>query len=258
MLRYYCFDTFIIRNIDYGKGPRSRNLLDVYLPQPSIPGKGNKRKRKKKQSESDDAVIPPTRNQGKAPVIVFVSGGAWIIGYKLWSGLMARELSRAGYVVIVPDYRNFPQVIFFPIYICYLWNINLFTQSCDVFLMISQGNIKDMISDIRAALHWASMNCAMFGGDPEQIILAGQSAGAHISLCALVELYEESLARKFIKGDPHASIDMRNRTVNFKSTIHGSCNSDEEVDEVDEEDDDLISCIWRDSVESDVIAIKYH
>ena len=150
LLRYYIFDAFIIRNIEYGKGARYRNLLDVYLPPPYIPKDGKKRK----QPKIDRGV----------PVIVFVSGGAWIIGYKLWSALMAREFARQGYVVIVPDYRNFPQ-----------------------------GDIQDMITDLRCALLWTVCNCEMFGGDSKKIVLAGQSAGAHISLCTLVELYEESL-----------------------------------------------------------------
>jgi hypothetical protein len=111
LLRYYFFDSFIIRNIDFGRGPRYRNLLDVYLPQPNNPKHKHKKKHKHhRHGHGATSAATSRRHQGKAPVIVFVSGGAWIIGYKLWSGLMARELSRAGYVVIVPDYRNFPQV----------------------------------------------------------------------------------------------------------------------------------------------------
>ena len=123
LLRYYIFDSLIIRNIDFGRGPRCRNLLDVYLPQPNNPrnkkhGKVNGKVKRNRNEEgggvgrgkSRGGAVSSSRHRGKAPVIVFVSGGAWIIGYKLWSGLMARELSRAGYVVVVPDYRNFPQV----------------------------------------------------------------------------------------------------------------------------------------------------
>jgi hypothetical protein len=124
----------------------------VYLPLPLNPTKTGK-KQIRKPSEG-------------VPVIVFVSGGAWIIGYKLWSALMARELARLGYVVIVPDYRNFPQ-----------------------------GNITHMIEDIRAALLWTVCNASMFGGDPTKITLAGQSAGAHIGLCVIVKLYEENRSR---------------------------------------------------------------
>jgi hypothetical protein len=90
----------------------------------------------------------------------------------------------------------------------------------------------DMVADLRAALLWTTTNCAMFGGDPEQIILAGQSAGAHISLCALVELYEESLAKEFIKKNPLASLNLSNRTVHLANNDIRSPDGD----------------VWRDNV----------
>jgi hypothetical protein len=151
LLKYYIFNSLIIRNIEYGKGARYRNVLDVYLPPPHNPIYG------KKEIKYDNGV----------PVVVFVSGGAWIIGYKLWSALMGREFARRGYVVVVPDYRNFPQ-----------------------------GNIEDMIQDLSEALRWTVCNSEMFGGDPKKIVLAGQSAGAHISLCTIIELYETHLKKE--------------------------------------------------------------
>ena len=43
------------------------------------------------------------------PVVVFFTGGAWIIGYKMWGALMARALVPFGIMMVIPDYRNFPQ-----------------------------------------------------------------------------------------------------------------------------------------------------
>lgn len=37
------------------------------------------------------------------------SGGIWIIGYKAWGLLLARILACHGILVVLPDYRNFPQ-----------------------------------------------------------------------------------------------------------------------------------------------------
>ena len=65
---------------------QGRNLLDLYIPY---------------------------RHQlatGRVPVVVFVTGGAWIIGYKAWGALLARRLSQRGIMVACLDYRNFPQV----------------------------------------------------------------------------------------------------------------------------------------------------
>jgi prenylcysteine alpha-carboxyl methylesterase len=63
-----------------------RNLLDVYLP------------------------YRHWFNNGPVPVLVFITGGAYIIGYKAWGALLARRLSEMGVLVVCLDYRNFPQV----------------------------------------------------------------------------------------------------------------------------------------------------
>jgi len=140
MLYYYLFDKGIVRNVAYGLGGRYRNLLDVYKPYGGLGG------------------------TNLAPTVVFVSGGAYIIGYKLWSALVARGLSRMGCLVIVPDYRNFPQ-----------------------------ADMEEMQEDIRAAVDWTVRNACSYGGNGDKIVLAGQSAGAHICLSALVEAHEERL-----------------------------------------------------------------
>jgi prenylcysteine alpha-carboxyl methylesterase len=59
-----------------------------------------------------DLYIPYRRwlRLGPAPVVVFVTGGAWTIGYKAWGALFARRLSQLGIIVASLDYRNFPQV----------------------------------------------------------------------------------------------------------------------------------------------------
>jgi acetyl esterase/lipase len=76
-------------------------------------------------------------------------GGAWIIGYKLWCALIGRGLSSMGVLTIVPDYRNFPQ-----------------------------GDVQDMVSDVVAAVRWTHKNARQYGGNPEKMVLAGQSAGS--------------------------------------------------------------------------------
>lgn len=133
-LSFYFFSANIIRDIPYGCNPR--NFLDVYLP-----------------------VI---KKENTVPVVVFVSGGAWIIGYKLWSALVARGLVFIGYVVVAPDYRNFPQ-----------------------------GDITDMLEDVQASLEWTIENIEKYGGNPQLITLGGQSAGSHICMCLLVRLLED-------------------------------------------------------------------
>merc|ERR1712110_1019309 len=101
-------------------------------------------------------------NNNKRPVVVFISGGAWMIGYKNWGSLMGKIMSswsdKYGVVFVTPDYRNYPQ-----------------------------GNISDMVHDVKNALQWVYDNIQYYNGDNQNIILIGQSAGAHISACMLME-----------------------------------------------------------------------
>ncbi|KAL6848888.1 hypothetical protein ACP4OV_021471 [Aristida adscensionis] len=126
---YYFFSSQLCRSVVYGEQPRNR--LDLYIP----------------------------RDRSKPnPVVAFVTGGAWIIGYKAWGALLGRRLAERGILVACIDYRNFPQ-----------------------------GSISDMITDASEGISFVCNNAASYGGDPNQIYLMGQSAGAHIAACALLE-----------------------------------------------------------------------
>ncbi|KAF5751965.1 Alpha/beta-Hydrolases superfamily protein [Tripterygium wilfordii] len=125
----YFFSSQIRRGIVFGDQPRNR--LDLYLPKNS---------------------------NGPKPVIAFVTGGAWIIGYKAWGCLLGQQLSERDIIVACIDYRNFPQ-----------------------------GTMSDMVKDASQGISFVCNNIAEYGGDPSRIYLMGQSAGAHIAACALLE-----------------------------------------------------------------------
>ncbi|XP_051149475.1 isoprenylcysteine alpha-carbonyl methylesterase ICME-like [Andrographis paniculata] len=126
---YYFFSKNIRRGIVYGDLPRNR--LDLYLPK---------------------------NREGPKPVVAFVTGGAWIIGYKAWGSLLGQQLSERDIIVACIDYRNFPQ-----------------------------GTISNMIKDAAQGISFVCNHIAEYGGDPNRIYLMGQSAGAHIASCALLE-----------------------------------------------------------------------
>lgn len=126
---HYFFSSQIRRGIVFGDQPRNR--LDLYLPKNS---------------------------NGPKPVVAFVTGGAWIIGYKAWGSLLGMQLSERDIIVACIDYRNFPQ-----------------------------GTMRDMIEDASRGISFVCNNIADYGGDPNRIYLMGQSAGAHIAACTLVD-----------------------------------------------------------------------
>lgn len=119
----------IKRSIVYGDQPRNR--LDLYLPKDS---------------------------DGPKPVVAFVTGGAWIIGYKAWGTVLGLQLADKGIIVACIDYRNFPQ-----------------------------ATIGDMVKDASQGISFVCNNIAEYGGDPNRIYVMGQSAGAHIASCAVIE-----------------------------------------------------------------------
>ncbi|EEF28744.1 probable isoprenylcysteine alpha-carbonyl methylesterase ICMEL2 isoform X2 [Ricinus communis] len=126
---YYFFSSQVRRSIIYGDQPRNR--LDLYLPE---------------------------NMDGPKPVVAFVTGGAWIIGYKAWGSLLGKQLAERDIIVACIDYRNFPQ-----------------------------GTISDMVIDASQGISFIFNNISEYGGDPNRIYLMGQSAGAHISACVLVD-----------------------------------------------------------------------
>ena len=94
LLYYWFFSPYVIRNVSYSShSSHYRNLLDIYLPESGHGGTANHQ-------------IPADQPN----VIILVSGGAWVIGYKLWIATCARIFTSLGYIVVAPDYRNFPQV----------------------------------------------------------------------------------------------------------------------------------------------------
>ncbi|KAL6750333.1 Alpha/Beta hydrolase protein [Haematococcus lacustris] len=131
MIVFYFFSPRVIRNVAYGRGPRQ--MLDWYLPKQSTPGQQH-------------------------PVVIFVTGGAWTIGYKAWGALLSERLSAAGVLVACLDYRNFPQ----------------------------QGNALDMLQDVNTGISWVCRRCGMHRGDPDNVVLVGQSAGGQLGALALM------------------------------------------------------------------------
>ena len=92
------------------------------------------------------------------PVLVYLHPGGYYSGDKHREGrALLHRLAERGWVCISANYR----------------------------LRRSAG-FEDHLSDARRALAWAKGNATRYGGDPERVVMAGSSAGAHLtSLLAL-------------------------------------------------------------------------
>jgi para-nitrobenzyl esterase len=114
-------------------------------------------------------VTTPRGDRGGHPVMVWLHGGAFISG----SGLFydPTRLVMAGDVVVVTiNYRLGA--------LGYLAHPSLLESESDPAMAGAWG-----IADQQAALRWVRRNIAAFGGDPNNVTLAGQSAGG-MSVCA--------------------------------------------------------------------------
>ncbi|MBD3191942.1 MAG: alpha/beta hydrolase fold domain-containing protein [Candidatus Heimdallarchaeota archaeon] len=97
------------------------------------------------------------RRVGSFPIIIFIHGGAWMLGSKDRGRdeNVCKMLANHGYVVFNIDYRLFPR---------------------------KANTIAEMLSDVRAAIKFVKQIGPGFGGDPKTVFLFGRSAGAHLSL----------------------------------------------------------------------------
>jgi acetyl esterase/lipase len=114
-------------------------------------------------------VYTPTPAQEARPVVVFFYGGRWSGGSKQDYLFVAEALAAKGMVVVVPDYRVYPQVRF-----------------------------PAFVEDAAEAVAWVHRHVAEYGGDPQDLFVMGHSAGAHIA--ALLALDERYL--KAVGGSP--------------------------------------------------------
>ncbi|NWB21981.1 MULTISPECIES: alpha/beta hydrolase [unclassified Pseudomonas] len=107
--------------IAYGDDPRQK--LDIYRPVTALPD---------------------------APVVVFFYGGSWNSGSRDDYGFVGEALASRGIVVVIADYRLYPQVRY-----------PLFLQ------------------DGAQAVAWAYQHSAEYGGDPRKLYVMGHSSGAY-------------------------------------------------------------------------------
>jgi acetyl esterase/lipase len=115
--------TLQVQGEPYGSGPRNR--LNIWVPE-------------------------GTTKTDRLPVLVWLYGGGWYSGARDDYGFAGRAFARAGFIVVIPDYRIVPD-----------------------------GHWPDFLQDSAAAVAWTQRNIGKYGGDPARIALSGHSAGAY-------------------------------------------------------------------------------
>lgn len=118
---------------------------------------------------------PPTKDTEKLPVMVWIHGGGMVVGSGSRAIYDGAALAREGVVLVSINYRLGPLGFFA--------HPGLSAQS-DNKTSGNQG-----LKDQCAALRWVQRNISAFGGDPSNVTIFGESAGA-ASVCWLLVVPE--------------------------------------------------------------------
>ncbi|HXH56973.1 alpha/beta hydrolase [Iamia sp.] len=136
-----------VRDVPYGEFGR-RNQLDIWA--------------------RDD--LPA---DGRAPVLLQVHGGAWVMGNKeQQAGPLMAHMAERGWVCVAINYRLSPR-----------------------------STWPDHIVDVKRAIAWVKENIADHGGDPEFVAITGGSAGGHLSSLAALTANEPTFQPGFEEAD---------------------------------------------------------
>lgn len=111
----------------------------------------------------------------RAPVFVFIHGGAWRSGRAADFAVSAEMFLAAGAHYAVPDFS---------------------------WVQDSGGSLTVLADQVRRAVAWVYRNAARFGGDPSRLYVGGQSSGGHLAAVALTTDWRRDfdLPADIIKG----------------------------------------------------------
>lgn len=138
-------------------------------------------------------VYTPALDGGKRPVLFWIHGGAFIVGsasMPLYDG--GRLAERGDVVVVTANYR-----------LGALGYLSLGARGAKWGATANAG-----LLDQIAALRWVHENIAQFGGDPGNVTVFGESAGATATCTLLVAPLARGLFHKAIAQSPFAPLTL--------------------------------------------------
>jgi para-nitrobenzyl esterase len=199
------------RSIPYARPPVGR--LRFRAPQPAQPWSGVRhchgftdcapQQRRytllglgKYQSMSEDCltlnvVTPETASAEPLPVMVFMHGGGYILGSSATPLYDGAALARRGCVYVSVNYR-----------LGALGCLDLSSLSTPDITIDSNLYLRDLVQ----ALQWVRDNIAGFGGDPDNVTIFGESAGACITATLLAVPAAEGLFAQAISESPASGL----------------------------------------------------
>ncbi len=143
----------LVSAVEYGES--SRQKLDIYIPK-------------------NPKTLDVQKLDALKKVIIFYYGGNWDSGERVDYKFAAEALVSKGYIVVIPDYRVYPEVLF-----------------------------PELMADPVSAAKWVKTNIKKYNGDANKVFLAGHSAGAHIAVMLAINakyLAAESLQPRDFAG----------------------------------------------------------
>ncbi len=115
-----------------------------------------------------DVMAPDARASGLLPVYVYFHGGGWTSGDKEPLTKYCASQAAAGMVVVNVNYRKAPRF-----------------------------QLGHVLHDANSALAWVRGNIGLLGGDPERVVLGGDSAGGQIAALITAAMFRPVLASRY-------------------------------------------------------------
>ncbi len=125
-------------------------------------------------------VIVPRPSGDHLPVYIYFHGGGWTSGDKSTLTKYCASQAREGMVVVNVNYR-----------------------------MATEFRMRHILQDANAAIDWVAANISAFGGDPDRVVLGGDSAGGQIVALLAASRHNPELAQHYELGASAAPWTLR-------------------------------------------------
>ncbi|MGB9306434.1 MAG: carboxylesterase/lipase family protein [Mycobacterium sp.] len=145
-----------------------------------------------------NVVTPESPTTGPLPVMVFIHGGGYILGSSATPLYDGAALARRGCVYVSVNYR-----------LGALGCLDLSSLSTPEHPIDSNLYLRDLV----LALRWVQDNIAEFGGDPGNVTIFGESAGACITATLLAVPAAKGLFGRAISESPASGLVRSNEVA---------------------------------------------